>query len=329
MTILDDTGLLMPGKKVELDSPPGAPEQVHVFGEDEVSAIQTALDAGRALLVRGESGTGKTQLAKAAAKELGRAFVSYVVDARSEARDLLWHVDSVRRLAEAQLAGARGKKSPYAQPSLDIGRYLEPRALWWGLSWTTAAAHVERMGLPAPPHPTGWNPAKGVVVLIDEIDKGETDVPNGLLEALGSAEFSAPGYKERIRPTPSDIFPLAIVTTNDERVLPDAFTRRCIVLDLKLPEGKAALIEHLVRRGNAHFPEMAEELLRQAAELVADDRAAYQQQRLRPLPGQAEFIDLLRVLDRRSLGNAAVQEKMLNDIARFVVRKHPEGARQV
>jgi MoxR-like ATPase len=325
---VDEGSQLTPGAKIELEAPPGAPEQVHVLGEDEVSAIHTALDAGRALLVRGEPGTGKTQLAKAAAKALGRAFVVFVVDARTEARDLLWYVDAVRRLADAQVGGALGEKSPEARAVIDIRKYLEPRALWWGLSWSSAANQATEAKLPVPSLPADCDPANGVVVLIDEIDKGESDVPNGLLEALGSAEFSAPGYNEPIRPKPSDKFPLVIVTTNEERVLPDAFVRRCVVLHLRLPDTQRDLIEHLARRGAAHFPAMSPKLLRQAASLLAQDRAAYDQQRLRPLPGQAEFIDLLRVLDRRGLGKATVEKKMLNDIARFVVRKHPDAAGQ-
>src|SRR3954452_16127649 len=95
-----------PGTIVRIPFASGAPEQVHVFDEDEIIALNTALAARRALLVRGEPGTGKTQLARAAAVQLKRPIFTFVVDARSEARDLLWHFDAVRRLADAQVFGA-------------------------------------------------------------------------------------------------------------------------------------------------------------------------------------------------------------------------------
>ena len=89
------------GSQVRLQAPPGLPELVHVFDEDSIQAVNAALAARRPLLVRGEPGIGKSQLARAAAKALGRVYVPFVVDARIESRDLLWHFDAVARLAEA------------------------------------------------------------------------------------------------------------------------------------------------------------------------------------------------------------------------------------
>lgn len=97
---------LSAGDCVRLPTGANVPEQVHVFSQPEITAIEAALAARRALLIRGEPGSGKTQLAYAAAVALRRAFVSFVVDARTEARDLLWHFDAVARLAEAQIQGA-------------------------------------------------------------------------------------------------------------------------------------------------------------------------------------------------------------------------------
>ena len=310
------------GASIRLDAPLGAPEQVHVFGEDEVLAVQTARDARRALLIRGEPGTGKTQLAKAAAQQLGHGFVSLVVDSRTEARDLLWHVDAVRRLADAQVAGALPAARRKNGAALEIRNYVEPRPLWWGLNWESAAQQAGRAGVQAPRNLPGCDPANGVVVLIDEVDKGGADVPNGLLEALGSAEFRPPGFAGPVRPQQDDRFPLVIITTNDTRTLPDAFTRRCVVLHLRLPDAEAELIEHLVVRGAAHFPKMDLDVRRAAAEMVARDRARLQESGGRPLPGQAEYMDLLRVVDRQARGDAADQLKRLSVAAPFVVRKH-------
>src|SRR3954469_13233582 len=91
-----------PGHEVPLAPRGCLPEQVHVFEEEAIQAVNAALAAGRPLLVRGEPGIGKSQLARAAAKCLGKAYIPHVVDSRTESRDLLWHFDAVGRLAEAQ-----------------------------------------------------------------------------------------------------------------------------------------------------------------------------------------------------------------------------------
>ena len=94
------------GDIVRLRHGKAVPEQVHVFAKREIQAINTALAAGRPLLLRGEPGVGKSQLAYAAAKGLQRAIVAQTVDANTEAHHLLWHFDAVARLAEAQVQGA-------------------------------------------------------------------------------------------------------------------------------------------------------------------------------------------------------------------------------
>src|SRR3954454_4501107 len=195
------------GEAVSIPSAPGTPEQAHVFSEREILAIETALAARRALLVRGEPGTGKTQLARAAALVLKRAFVSFVVDSRSESRDLLWHFDAVARLADAQVYGALlGRRGDAAvlgtdeaailkdlKDKLATENFIHPRALWWGLDWSCAVHQAGRVGAPIPVPFEVCAPAKGVGVLIDEIDKADSEVPNGLLEALGASEFSVAG----------------------------------------------------------------------------------------------------------------------------------------
>ena len=99
------------GTTVRLPARGDLPEQTHVFDADSIRAINTALAARRPLLVRGEPGIGKSQLAKAAAKQLKRPYVQHVVDARTESHDLLWHYDAVARLAEAQLCGVLGQRN--------------------------------------------------------------------------------------------------------------------------------------------------------------------------------------------------------------------------
>jgi MoxR-like ATPase len=317
------------GGKVFLDRPKAAPEQVHVFSQQEIHAIDAALAARRPLLVRGETGIGKSQLARAAAVDLGRAYVQHVVDSRTESRDLLWHFDAVARLADAQIKGAlreakRGRRSGVHQ-ELAVENYLHPRALWWAFDWESARRQAVRARRPdEPPQLSGCDPKNGCVVLIDEIDKAETDVPNGLLEALGAGRFTPQGLAAPVMATGAAA-PLVIITTNEERALPDAFIRRCLVLHLRLPDTtkqEDQLIDYLVVRGRAHFDKADPDLLHEAAKLLIQDRKKAEQEQWLPLPGQAEYLDLVRaVLD---LGADLDQQRaLLHQVSRYVLRKYP------
>ena len=126
---------------------------------------------------------GKTQLAAAAAMVLKRPLVSRVVDSRTEPRDLLWEFDAVQRLAEAQIAGTPAWRG-LLQSRLAVGKFVRPGTLWWGFDWNGAAEQARLTGSEVLKPPDGTDPRHGRVVLIDEIDKAEADVPNGLLEAL-------------------------------------------------------------------------------------------------------------------------------------------------
>lgn len=320
----------------------GRPERVHVFSQTEIDAVNAALGAGRPLLVRGEPGVGKTQLAEAAAKCLGRVLLPFVVDAASESRDLLWQLDAVQRLADAQLLGAAGALSLLKKKGNDQGedqgmeieglldatrevlaskRYLHPGPLWWAFNWEDASSQATLAKL-APPAVQA--PGSGCVVLIDEIDKAESDLPNGLLEALGARSFRPQGRTAPV--TAKDEQPLVIITTNEERTLPDAFVRRCLVLHLRLPdEDRETLIEYLIGRGKAHFEDADRKVLQKAASMIAEDRAKADANQWLPLPGQAEYLDLVRAvlaLER----SAEAQLQRLGALGRFVLEKHPDAA---
>lgn len=310
------------GLPVELAGENTQDDRIHLLQVREIHAINAALAAGRPLLVRGEPGVGKSQLARAAAKTLGRAFVKHVIDSHTESRDLMWTFDAVKRLAEAQLAGALRGDSAKAREDLAVNRFLNPGPLWWALNWTSAEAQARLAETECPSQPDGGDWQKGTVLLLDEIDKAETEVPNGLLEVLGAREFTPVGHSRPIRAVGAP--PLVIITTNEERVLPDAFLRRCLVLHLSLPETEAELIAFLVARGQAHFPDASMALLREAAEMLHADRAAAIQQQIRPYPGQAEYLDLLRAV----LGmadNRRDQKKMLSIIRDYTLRKQAEN----
>jgi MoxR-like ATPase len=201
-----------------------------------------------------------------------------------------------------------------------ITRFLHPGPLWWAFDWVNAKAQSERARGTIPSHDEDANPTNGCVLLIDEIDKAETDVPNGLLEALGAGQFTPFGKTEPV--CVGEIPPLVVITTNEERALPDAFLRRCMVLNLDLPRDEGTLTALLVKRGAKHFSDVSDNVLHAAAKQLWDDREASRQQGLHPLPGQAEYMDLLRALHNRHPREPEQQNELLNQISGFALRKH-------
>ncbi|HEX4953196.1 MAG TPA: MoxR family ATPase [Thermoanaerobaculia bacterium] len=297
------------------------PEGVHVFNREPVDAVNAALAARRPLLVRGEPGTGKSQLARAAAAGLGRPLVATAIDGSTEARDLLWSLDAVSRLAEAQIQGALGvRDSAAVRANLREERFLAPGPLWWAFDWADAARQAAETGQFAPPTPEGWSPADGVVVLLDEIDKADSSVPNGLLECLGHGRFACPGGRS-VCTQPGQAAPLIVLTTNEERALPAAFLRRCLVLQLGWPQEPEELVGALVRWGRAHFPAHAPAVLDRAARRLAADRQALLDRDLVP-PGGAEYLDLLRALGELAPGHEEGQLELLERLAVFTFAKH-------
>lgn len=308
---------------------------VHLLSDEEEWAIEGALAANRPLLVRGEPGIGKTQLAWAAAEYLRRPLRTLTVDAHTESREVMWTFDAVKRLAEAQVISNIYRKpddpdDPDAigkvRSAIDVKNFVRPGPLWWAFDWGSARRLLEDRKEPVPKPPDNWEDTKGVVVLIDEIDKGESDLPNGLLEAFGMSQFTPQGWDEPI--TLKQGPPLVIITSNEETALPDAFVRRCFVMNLELPdvrkpEQRPAFKEYLIERGANHFPEAQQELpqlLQEAAELLLKDRLHALQNRLTPLPGQAEYLDLLRaVMTLRKRGKDP--HEVLNRLQKFAFGK--------
>ena len=301
------------------------PKAVHIFDEESAWAIRAALAAERPLLLRGEPGTGKSQLARAAAEAMGRLFVTEVVHARSESQDLQWHFDAVGRLGDAQALGATDQSHKKLRRQLDQRNYLSPGALWWVFDWQSALLQHKRGGSQynQPTPPENWKPEVGSVLLIDEIDKADADLPNGLLETLGNGGFSVPWLNQPIASQSEIPTPLVVITTNEERELPSAFVRRCLVLNLELPRQKNNFIELLVTRGKMHFKlRCHDDVYMEAAKQIWDDRQKAETQGVTP-PGQAEYIDILRVLANLET-DIKKQMELLNNIGRFALKKHPQ-----
>ncbi len=322
------------------------PKGRHQFDPIAVHAINAALATGRPLLVRGEPGTGKSQLARAVAAHMGWLFVAEVVHARSESQDLLWHLDAVSRLGEAQAVAAQRSGDgvvPDLKERLDPLSYMAPGPLWWVFDWGSADRQSRRCKRyrhrrPERPHDE-WQADGGRVLLIDEIDKADADLPNGLLETLGNGRFGVPHHEETITVCKGELPPLVVITTNEERELPAAFLRRCLVLHLWLPDDdpknrdhppetkRKQLISWLVARGRVHFAEVDQpldgEVMREAAGHLADDRQLAEQHGVTK-PGQAEYLDLLTALHELAPGDKVRQLELLLAIKPFMLKKSEE-----
>ncbi len=304
-----------PGTAIELPQSGSMPAEWHVFEPRTIQAINAAIAARRPLLVRGDPGVGKSQLARAAAHRLGRAFISFVVDSRTESRDLLYHFDAVQRLADAQIYGHTQKDVEAARKKLVESNYVKPGPFWWAYAWTDAEKRSAGYSSCRRERPANWTPEDGCTVLIDEIDKGESDVPNGLLEVLGAREFTPLGTTTPV--VIDGVPPLVVITTNAERILPDAFLRRCFVLSLDLPKERHDLVAKLVERGTAHFRKVDPTVIKAAAELLATER---EQSPQTPRPGQAEFLDLIRAVSEIE-DETAAQISQLNALKQFAFQK--------
>ena len=215
-------------------------------------AVRVALAVNRPLLVFGPSGCGKSSLVFNLARLLRRRYYEFVVNSRSEAADLYYRFDAVRRLGEAQL-GAAGTEEGRALWR-DSHNFIDPGPLWWVYSPETArnrgvaeANGSVREAIDSGRWPDDYadSPARilpanqqvpSAILLIDEIDKADPDFPNNLLVPLGSRQFIVEETGDLIRldreRTQTDS-PLIVITSNRERELPTAFVRRCVVLEIR------------------------------------------------------------------------------------------------
>ena len=273
-------------------------QAAHLWSREEQEAVTLALASGRPLLVRGEAGSGKSQLGRAIAALLETELLEEIIHARFEATDILYRVDTLARLADAE-----SKKDIQ-----DWTPYIHHGAYWEACDQANAG--------------------KRVVLLIDEIDKADSDVPNALLDVLGNRSFSVPYTKQVVKAAPAHL-PLVIFTTNEDRELPPAFVRRCAVLNQNPPDRtQAPFNDWLIRRGQAHrYCRVNDGIRTAAADMVWQDRQ-YAVNAGYPPVGLAEYIDLLRALHDLAPGDEDQQAKWLKELRAYALIKNRDQDQQ-
>jgi MoxR-like ATPase len=253
-----------------------------------VLVVKVALATGRPLLLWGAPGSGKSSLAAFVARTMNWNYFEQVITSRTSAQDLMWGFDAVRRLRDAQ---ARSKVE-------ELTSYIEPHVLWWAFNPLDALRRGRPIQPQSNPPPTDVDDGQhnGIlrdylhpsVVLLDEIDKADPDVPNDLLVAIGSQRFRVTETGHEVK---SELTPLVIITSNNERALPAAFLRRCIVHRLEPPDAI-----RLVEIANQHFPEQQEqrqELFKELAAKVVEMRSDAAEHG-GPTPSTPEYLDAVR-----------------------------------
>lgn len=292
----------------------------YIFDDQIKIALKVALITRRPLLVSGTPGSGKTSLARAIAEYQQCSYLNYTFTSRSRLEDLTGEIDQLQRLHDAHTVAATG------EPLMEDWCYYKPGLFWWGFNPELAMRRggsenqvIELKKRFRPPSKPKYlkEPSIGVVILLDEIDKAEPDLPNDLLEPLDNLSFQIPG----IDPIKArhDWY-LVIITTNGERELPPAFLRRCITLDLPDPEPKALvnIAEHHFKTADAEKNELLSTLANKFK--VISEEAKNEQRRQ---PGTSEYLDAVKTcLELKIVPDD--KDKVWQQIAQSTLRKFPQ-----
>ena len=225
----------------------------YVATDDLKLAVNAALTLERPLLVKGEPGTGKTMLAEEVARGIGAPLHTWHIKSTTKAHQGLYEYDAVSRLRDSQLGDPR---------VADIANYVKRGVLWEAFESSTPA-----------------------IVLIDEIDKADIEFPNDLLRELDRMEFYV---YETHRTIQAHHRPLVVITSNNEKELPDAFLRRCFFHYIRFPDR-----ETMTRIVDVHFPGLKKALLKEALEVFFNLREV---PGLKKKPSTSELLDWLKLL---------------------------------
>jgi MoxR-like ATPase len=225
----------------------------YIATKDLQVAVNAAVTLQKPLLVKGEPGTGKTMLAHEVAGALELDIITWHIKSTSTAQQGLYEYDAVSRLRDSQLGEAKVK---------DIANYIVPGKLWDAFTAET---------------PT--------VLLIDEIDKADIEFPNDLLLELDKMEFFVYETRSTIRAKQR---PIVVITSNNEKELPDAFLRRCFFHYIRFPDK-----ETMQRIVKVHYPDLHETMMKEALELFFQFREV---QGLKKKPSTSELIDWIKLL---------------------------------
>ncbi|KFB67380.1 MoxR family ATPase [Candidatus Accumulibacter vicinus] len=273
-------------------------------GDDLAAAVNVALMLGRPLLVTGEPGTGKTELARSVAWQLGYPLFRFDTKSSSIARDLFYTYDSIGRFDAAYLRAARerkGSEPDAALPVIDDRDFIHYQALGQAILVANGRDALNEW-LANPDAYREWLPKDWpsdrelpcrAVVLIDEIDKAPRDFPNDLLAEIEELRFAIPELGNVVRQATKDFQPVVVITSNSEKHLPDAFLRRCVYHHIDFPDGDRERLKEIIhlRTGlDANDP-----LLADSIEFLARVRGIA---KLGKKPATAEFIDWLAYLRR-------------------------------
>nr|WP_269783340.1 MoxR family ATPase [Marinibactrum halimedae] len=216
-------------------------------------AVNAAVTLQRPLLVKGEPGTGKTMLAEEVAESLGMKLIQWHIKSTTKAQQGLYEYDAVSRLRDSQLGNDKVH---------DIGNYIKKGKLW-----------------------EAFDSDEQVVLLIDEVDKADIEFPNDLLVELDKMEFFVYETGETIR---ANKRPIVIITSNNEKELPDAFLRRCFFHYINFPDRDT--MQQIV---SVHFPEIKKSLVQHALDVFFDLRKI---PGLKKKPSTSELVDWLKLL---------------------------------
>jgi MoxR-like ATPase len=248
----------------------------YVATDDLKLAVNAAMTLERPLLIKGEPGTGKTMLAEEVAGALGMPLLQWHIKSTTKAQQGLYEYDAVSRLRDSQLGDERVK---------DIRNYIVKGVLWQAFEADTQS-----------------------VLLIDEIDKADIEFPNDLLRELDRMEFYVYETRELVR---AKHRPLVIITSNNEKELPDAFLRRCFFHYIQFPD--AQTMKDIVE---VHFPNIKQDLLAAAMQSFFELR---QVSGLKKKPSTSELLDWLRLLLAEDVQPAALRS---NDNKQIIPPMH-------